>query len=420
VFETAGVDLPSLAPIDATGTLTLNDGQYRYRGDLAVGGTRSHLDLLGTLVRGRPSFEGVLKTATLTLEDLGLGAQNEPIIPADEIAQNQDTERPTEDISPSETAAPNNAPLFNREPFDLHWLKNFDLDLTVTIDALRGVDLEIDDIRSRITLASGLLRFSQADFEYLGGSASGTYELDARDTPGLKLDIRVEDFIVGNVIGEFLTDTFEGGVLDLELRLEGQGHSPHELASSLDGKVAMVFEKTTMPAAYLQFLSADVFGWTISKTALAGGRSRIECGLVRLDIDAGKVSSSALLVDGPELTIGGDIRLDLGAETIDTVVLPKQKKNFSIFRRVTPVRLSGSLRNPTVKAIPAGAAAQRVGGLLLLPQVFIPLEVVSQVTRLWSRHTGRDEGCTEILGRSVEDGFAFEGVKTPTAVTPDE
>jgi hypothetical protein len=56
----------------------------------------------------------------------------------------------------------------------------------------------------------------------------------------------------------------------------------------------------------------------------------------------------------------------------------------------------------------------------LLPQVFIPLEVVSQVTRLWSRHTGRDEGCTEILGRSVEDGFAFEGVEPPAAVTPDE
>jgi hypothetical protein len=42
------------------------------------------------------------------------------------------------------------------------------------------------------------------------------------------------------------------------------------------------------------------------------------------------------------------------------------------------------------------------------------------VAHLWSRHIGRGKGCTEVLGRSVEDGFAFEGVAPPNAVTPDE
>ena len=411
LFETAGLAPLPLAPIEAGGTLTANQGQYRYSGELRVGTSTSRLDLAARVDEGRPILNGEFRTVRLTLADLGLQAQENPARPKSETGR--DTEA-TVAGTPE-----HDEPLFSREPIDLTWLRGFDLDFAIRIDELRGARLDIDDIQGRVTLESGRLRLTDSAFQYLGGQASGTYELDARAKPILKVGVRVDDLIVSDILDELLTDSFEGGILDLALKLEAQGHSLHELASSLDGGLDVAFEKTSMPAAYVQFLSADVFGWTLSKTALAERTSFIDCGLIGLDAQSGKVTSRALLVDSPDLSITGDISLDLAEETLDMVVLPEQKKRLSVFRNATPVKLTGSLRDPTVEAIPTRAAAERVGGLLLLPQVFIPLEAVTQVRRLFSRRASSSEGCTEVLGRSVNDGFAFEGVKPPADGAPD-
>ena len=411
LFETAGLEPLPLAPIEATGTLTVNEGRYRYLSDLRVGTSTARLDLTARLQDNRPILNGEFRTQRLTLGDLGLQGDGEPASAPKKTAPDTDA---TDAKPPQESK-----PLFSREPIDLTWLRGFDLDFAIAIDELRGNRLDIDDIRGRVMLESGRLRLTDSAFQYLGGKASGTYELDARAIPVLKVDIKADNLVLSDILDEFLTDTFDGGILDLALKLEGRGNSPHELASSLDGDLDMAFEKTSIPANYVQFLSADVFGWTLSQTALAERTSFIDCGLIGLDAESGKVKSRALLVDSPDLSTTGDISLDLAEETLDMVVLPEQKKRLSVFRKATPVKLTGSLHNPTVEAIPARAAAERVGGLVLLPQVFIPLEVISQVGHLFSRHADDSEGCSKVLGRSVTEGFAFEGAKPATNASED-
>ena len=77
----------------------------------------------------------------------------------------------------------------------------------------------------------------------------------------------------------------------------------------------------------------------------------------------------------------------------------------------TPVKLSGSMLDPTMEAIPAQAATKRIGRMVLLPQVFVPLELLTRGWRPLGRRGGGSPGCSKVRGRSVEGGFVFEGAK---------
>ena len=405
LLMTAGLTPLALPAIYAGGTLTAHQGHYVYRGDHVAGRSASRLNLTATVKGDRPVVGGKMETPLLKLADIGLSVEG---IRALEAAKAKDIPN-AEGQKPTQKKT-----LFSREPLDLTWLHKLDLDLSVRIDELRGVDLEIDEARGRITLEAGRLRLHQLDFNYFGGTASGSFEIDARATPVFRVDVRVDDLALGDILAEFLPNTIRGGVIDLELKLEGRGQTAHEVASSLNGALDIAFEKSKIPSTYVELLSADILGWTLSRTAFSDGYSHIDCGVIGVDIASGAAQSHALLADGPNLSISGNANVNLGAETLDMVLLPNQKGD--VFMNATPIKLSGSILDPTIEAIPARAAAKRVGRMMLLPQVFVPLEVLTQGWRLLGRRGGSSSpGCTKVLGRSVNDGFAFEGAQPQTA-----
>lgn len=396
----AGFDPLPLAPISADATLTAHQGQYRYRGSTVVGQTASQSNLSATFKGGRPVVSGEMTVPLLQLADFGLSVEG-----ADALNAAKTEEAPKAEAQEGAQSKT----LFSRKPLELAWLKKLDLDISVQVDELRGVDLEIDEARGRITLQSGLLRLNRTGFRYLGGTASGDYEIDARAQPSFKVDVRVDDLALGDILAELYPDTIKGGILDLELKLEGRGKTAHQVASSLDGSMDAAFEKSRIPSVYIELLSADILGWTLGRTALANGYSHIDCGLVGIDIESGIAQTHALLAEGPDLGISGNANVNLGAETLDMVIIPEQKK--TVFTDATPVKLSGSLLDPDVEAIPARAAAKRIGKMALLPQVFVPLEALTQGWRLLSGGGNSSPGCTQVLGRSVAEGFAFEGAQ---------
>ena len=404
LLVTAGLTPLALPPIYAGGSLIAHQGQYQYRGDLVAGESATQVNLTGSYQGDRPEVSGEIKTPLLVLADIGLSVESTEALEASKDKATPDSEE-HKDGKPKT--------LFSREPLDLAWLQKLDLDISIQVDELRGVNLEIDEANGQITLEAGRLRLSQADFRYLGGTASGYYEIDARATPVYKVDVKVDDLALGDLLAEFLPNTIKGGIMDLELKLEGRGQTAHQVASSLSGAMDVAFEKSKIPSTYVEFLSADVLGWTLGKTAFSDGYSHIDCGVIGIDIESGVAQSHVLLADGPNFSLSGNAGLDLGAETLELVLLPDQKGD--IFINATPVKLSGSVLDPTIETIPARAATKRVGRMVLLPQVFVPLEVLTRGWRLLGRRGGSSPGCSKVLGRSVEEGFAFEGAKPQSA-----
>jgi hypothetical protein len=115
--------------------------------------------------------------------------------------------------------------------------------------------------------------------------------------------------------------------------------------------------------------------------------------MTSFDIDQGIARSTLLHADGPNLSIDGTATLDLGQETIDLVLLPKQKQRLR--KDSGALTVNGPLRNPQVETSTGGAVAATVGGVILIPEIIVPVFLVEQVWKLVS--SDDDTGCTEYL-----------------------
>jgi hypothetical protein len=190
------------------------------------------------------------------------------------------------------------------------------------------------------------------------------------------------------------------GYSNIHMDMTASGQSPHDLASSLGGQISLGFENARVPSKYIQFLSVDVFGWAVSTTFRKKKYADLNCVVAKFEATDGMINSTVLIADGPNLSLGGSIRLNLGKETMKIVILPKQKHQ--LFRSVSPVTIEGPMRDPSVEAIPAKAAIQEIGTMALVPYVYVPLRLLG---KLWSIVDDGDksgQGCASIKAVSEE------------------
>ena len=120
----------------------------------------------------------------------------------------------------------------------------------------------------------------------------------------------------------------------------------------------------------------------------------LNCVVATFEANDGKIKSTLLIADGPNLSLGGSIKLNLGKETMKILLVPKQKRR--LFSSISPVKIHGPMRNPDVEAVPKKAAIQQIGGMALVPYVYVPLRIVGN---LWSIMDDGDEpgkGCASV------------------------
>jgi hypothetical protein len=142
-------------------------------------------------------------------------------------------------------------------------------------------------------------------------------------------------------------------------------------------------------------LSIDVFGWVVSKSgARQHPHMNLNCLVMTFAVRAGEVKSETFISDGPRLSLGGQIDMNLGAETLDIVIIPTQKKRF--FSSISPVTMKGPMKDPKVEAVPVKAALQEIGTMALLPGVVIPARAVGKLWSLLDDDDQAGEGCANI------------------------
>jgi hypothetical protein len=85
--------------------------------------------------------------------------------------------------------------------------------------------------------------------------------------------------------------------------------------------------------------------------------------------------------------------LNLVDELIDITLLPRKKK---LFTSVTPVKIRGDLRNPTISAIPARAASKEIAAFTLVPQIYLPVRALGYLYSMISTDTGPKSECLDL------------------------
>ncbi len=379
-----GTDLSGYSAFHSQGVLTGTDNSITYTATAAVGRSASKTVVNGSLVKGRPYFKGSFELPVLYLSDFGFNPKKDIDEPLDVDVTNKGS-----------------GDIFSKQPYKLGFLNSFDMDFDFLIDQVESHgELTIDSINAHVRLRDGNLDVDPFKMIFEGGTMDMTFGLQARDTPAIKLNVAADDVKLSPLMAQVQNDVPINGYSNVHIDITASGDSPHEMASSLNGTISLGFENAKIPNKYIQFLSVDVLGWAVSSTFKKRKYADLNCVVAKFEADKGKVQSTVLIADGPNISLGGSIKLNLRRETMNIVLLPKQKRR--LFSSISPVKIKGPMRNPDVDALPTKAAIQEIGTMALVPYVYVPLKLLG---KLWSVVDDGDDvgqGCEAVKALTEE------------------
>ncbi len=376
--EVLDLNLTGMGPYRMLGLLTFDKGRLHYQGETTLGKTNSKANIRGHLQDGKPVFSGSIEIPVLHLADFGVGSS------ATHIPAEPDIEKST---SPH---------VFSREPLNMDFLNAPDLDLTMSINEVESDELVIDSVRGKLRLHNGHLSITPLRLVFEGGNTDINMDIRATAVPEYRLAITADDVTLGPLLAQVQDQVPIRGYSNIHLDLQTQGRSPHEMASNLSGSVSLGLENARIPKHNIELLSVDVFGWVVSKSGARQQQQHmnLNCLVMTFAVKAGEVKSETIIADGPQLSLGGQIDMNLGAETLDIVLIPKQKKRF--FSSISPVTVEGPMKNPRIKAIPVKAALQEIGAMALLPGIVIPVRALGILWSLLDDGDKVGDGCANI------------------------
>ena len=380
-------------PYRTRGWVTGSKDKIRYQGSASLGQSTSKTDISANINGKKPSLSGKMEIPVLHLADLGLESDAKP------------------DVAGAAGAESKDLPVFSRRPLDVGFLDKFNLDFAFLIDRIESKELTIASVNARARINNGRLSIDPLKLVFEGGDSIVRFSITNGSPPEYGLKISADDVLLGPLLSQVQNNVPINGYSNIDIDLTADGRSPHEIAAGLNGTVGLGLENVRIPKRYIELLSVDVFGWAFTKTFSKERYSDINCVVLGFDVNDGRMKSKVIVAEGPNLSVGGKIDLDLGAETMDIVIIPKQKKR--IFSSISPVKLKGPWRDPKVTAMPAKAAIKEVGGLALLPTVAIPVILIDNLWSLVDDGDTKGTGCSNIKttgdavpGKTMQQGDA--------------
>ncbi|MCC7413965.1 MAG: AsmA family protein [Gammaproteobacteria bacterium] len=372
----AAAALPAVGPVAVAVTLTADERGYVFDGLHATIG-RSALAGSGVLALAMPRahLRGGIEASLLDLTELLPGGSDKP---------------------PGKGER-----LFPGAPLPTAALRAIDLDFDVQADRVIARDFELAALEARVLLANGRLRVDPLRADSAGGVVEMKLDLDAAgDLPAVALEMRGRTVVAGQVPKLLRAKLVQGGPMDFDIAIKGQGRSVAAIMAGADGRVRMKIGAATMANKTAGVASADaVFDGLrlLNPLASSDPKTHIECAVVNFPISQGVAANdTGIALQTDKLNILGGGRIDLQTEAIDIGAKPKPRAGVGLNLASIGdfVRLGGTLAEPRVVTDAAGAAtagikvgaAVATGGLSILAE------------GLFDRATVDDDVCAVALG----------------------
>ena len=385
-----GIDLEGFSPYTTSGALEIEKNRLTYHGKNRLGKTEGSMSLTMVQVDGKSQIAGSIAVPVLHLSDIGMSEADPE---EDDTAELEEVVG--ERVDQTKPQAGESPQLFSRDILDLSWLNNFDLDYDISVNQIMGAGVAVGRLEGQLGVKDSVLRVSPMRLNVEGGEVDINFEFDARDIPTFSLTTKADNLALGSWISQVHEGVTVKGEASLDIDIQGKGHSVHEFASSLEGSIDLGLEDALFPKKYAQYLSVDIFGWALTKAKLESKEASLNCVMAKFDIEQGVARSQLLLADGPHLSIEGSTTLDMGQESMDMVLLPKQKKR--LYSNVSAVHIKGPMVDPKVSAVPMKAAAASIGTLMLVPGIAISTFMAGELWNLFGRNTKGSTGCVNVI-----------------------
>jgi uncharacterized protein involved in outer membrane biogenesis len=357
--------LPASPPYQLKGHLVLKGNQYTMD-DLA--GKIGSTDVTGKARyierEPRPLLEAELHSKLLNMADLGpmIGIQTKGSGGKPAISQAETRTRPAAKAK-EQAIDPNH--ILPAGSFDGSRLQKIDAEASlVAIKLIVPKALPLESLRASLSLHDAILKLTQVDFGFAGGTIAAQAVLDARE-PTIKSDVKINlrRVRLDRLIPESPTIAQGAGYVGAALQLKGTGNSIADAAAKADGRIAATIANGRI--SNLVDAASGLQGGKVLGLLLGGDRLiTVNCGGMVFDVKGGRGTSTLFVIDTEQTQILGTGVFNLEHERFDITVAPKPKSAGVLSLR-TPVRLYGTFKEPDFEIV-KGPLLARIGGALAL------------------------------------------------------
>jgi hypothetical protein len=330
-----GASLTSNAALEAKGRLAGGTERLSYSGGIKLGAADIDARLTLDLAGERPLLSGTLATQALNLDDIGWEGDPKklglaPLAPV-----------------PRRTGKR----LFDDKPLDFGLLAAMDFELELTATASTAGKVDVGDLNLELRNRDRRLHFRFANADVAQGRFSASGEVDASvDPPSVSLESRSENLSM-NVLQGWFSDAGERmeGRYSHDMDVSASGRSPHELASTMNGRLRQVVLDGNVAGADLDLLDLHIMQLMLSMLS-PRGRTSVGCMLIEFNIKDGIATSDALFVETPRMFVAGAGKIDLRDETMDFLLTARSRRRWNLFNRENTIKVSGPIAALEVEA----------------------------------------------------------------------
>jgi AsmA family protein len=298
--------------------------------------------------KGTPRVKGTLNVPVLDVKELQEASGSQP-----SGTPSTTTGQPAKPTAKSDK-------VFSDEPLNLAVLKAAEADLDLKGDKIILEGATLEKLAGKIMLHNGKLDIDKFTVDVKGSTLAGDVMLDGSGaTPKLDVAFAGRKIDVGALMQRPGQEKLIEGLADVDIDLTGAGASMHQIAGSLNGKTSVVMGEGRLNNKYLRIVAGDLFK-IIDPWASKEDTGKLNCVVSKFDIKQGVATSQAMVVDGAAFSVLGDGTINLGPETLALVVDAKPK-NSSLLNLAVPVRVGGTLANPSFTPDPAAVAKGIIG-----------------------------------------------------------
>jgi hypothetical protein len=234
------------------------------------------------------------------------------------------------------------------KPTDLVDLEQIarDLDLEIGIDIAEIIGQEgVSSLTSQLISRNGIADFGPVEFSYGGGYFKVGAGLNFLEAPDV---VRIFGSTSGWDFGEILDEVGAGikarGKLRAQFDLTGDYASAQRFVDSMFGPVTISMVNGAIATSLLDLAGLGLFPWLFSKE-LQQGYTSIVCAVAPLRIQAGKVSSNAIVVETKSVQVVAAGSADWKNDRISLRAEPRPVGK-PLARSAWPFEVTGRLSNP--------------------------------------------------------------------------
>jgi uncharacterized protein involved in outer membrane biogenesis len=373
LYPLTGIPIPSTPAYHISGQLDYVAATKRIRFN-DVEGVVGNSDIEGTIAEApqgtKPDVTMDLASRHVDLADLGGFIGTKP------GSATTRTASPAQRRAVARSAADTNS-LLPTTPVNLPKLDAANIHLHYDGHHIEGRSIPLDSLIVKLDIVNGAIDVHPVIFTIGTGRVQGDIALTPEPDKTIKLraDIHFDQVDVSRLMAA--THAFQGaGAIGGRAEIDSTGNSVATFLGNGNGGLDLY-----MSGGNLSALLIDLSGLELGKAILSAlgvpSRTDVDCMIGDFDLRQGLVTTRALLVDTGEALIGGTGDLNLKTQTINFQA-QSRSKTFSVGNLPTPIKISGTLKHPSI-GVGIAPLAVRGGLAVALGFLAAPLAILPTI-----------------------------------------